>query len=52
VPILAGPDAHRVGRSRALLPDLFHHVQGLYFTGDGAAATRTATTGSPAASTT
>jgi acetyl-CoA synthetase len=50
--LLAGPDAHDLRRPRALRADLLLHLPGMYFTGDGAGATRTATTGSPAASTT
>ena len=50
---LARPDAHRLGRPRALLPDLFHHLSRASISpATAAAATRTAITGSPAGSTT
>ena len=50
---LAGADAQRVGRSRALLPDLFHDLSRANISpATAAAATRTAITGSPAGSTT
>ena len=48
---LARPDAHRLGRSRAVRKDLFLRLQGiLLFRATAAGVTRTGITGSPAAS--
>ncbi len=44
---VAGHDAHGVRRPRALIQTYFSSYKGKYFTGDAAAASRTATTGSP-----
>ena len=51
--VLAGPDAHRLGRSRPLLPDLFHApIPASISPATAAAATKMVIIGSPAASTT